>query len=110
MSRTSIELNPLAHPTAVHARPSQGYPPSIVPSFAPSVAPSVHTIQTFESNDGLSSGLGEPAEVTSKGRTLVIILSTTLVTGIGSMLNGLVTVTLPQLAVDLGIQDGLLLW
>jgi len=49
-------------------------------------------------------------KVTSKAKRAVIIASITLVTGVASMLNGLVTVILPTLQQDLHLSDSILLW
>ncbi|KAH0837254.1 hypothetical protein FOPE_04884 [Fonsecaea pedrosoi] len=51
---------------------------------------------------------GQP--VLRKGSTAVIFVSVTGVTGISSLLAGLVTVTLPTLAKDLHLPDSVLLW
>ncbi|OAL38268.1 hypothetical protein AYO20_02327 [Fonsecaea nubica] len=48
--------------------------------------------------------------VLRKGSTAVIFVSVTGVTGISSLLAGLVTVTLPTLAKDLHLPDSVLLW
>ena len=45
-----------------------------------------------------------------KGATAVIFASITGVTGISSLLSGLVTVVLPIMARDLGLSDSVLLW
>ncbi|KAH6884588.1 integral membrane protein [Thelonectria olida] len=46
----------------------------------------------------------------SKKRTFVVISSVTFITGIGSLLSGVVTVCLPTMVEDLQIAPGLLLW
>lgn len=110
MSRTSLELQPLplpVQPSTAYAKPRRE-----------SVAHSIHSNQTqdrVDVNDVTSIELSiaeaeESTFVTSRSGTLIIILSTTLVTGIGSMLNGMVTVSLPQLATDLDLQASLQLW
>ena len=48
--------------------------------------------------------------VTSKSRTVVIIASVTLTTGISTLLNGVTTVALPHMAAELAIPPGLLFW
>lgn len=48
--------------------------------------------------------------VTSKSRTVVIIASVTLTTGISTLLNGVTTVALPHMAAELDIPQGLTLW
>ena len=45
-----------------------------------------------------------------KGTTVIIFASVTGVTGISSLLAGLVTVTLPKMAKDLELSESLLLW
>lgn len=48
--------------------------------------------------------------VTSKSRTVVIIASVTLTTGISTLLNGVTTVALPHMVAELDIPPGLILW
>lgn len=48
--------------------------------------------------------------VTSKSRTVVIIASVTLTTGISTLLNGVTTVALPYMVRELGIPQGLVVW
>lgn len=45
-----------------------------------------------------------------KGSTAVIFATVTGITGISSLLAGLVTVALPRMAEDLELSDSLLLW
>ena len=45
-----------------------------------------------------------------KGSTAVVFLSTTFVTGMSSLLSGVVTVSLPKMVVDLDIPHSLMLW
>ncbi|KZF26937.1 integral membrane protein [Xylona heveae TC161] len=54
--------------------------------------------------------LGNVYQVKTKGKTVLIITAVTLVTGTASMLNGMITVSLPTLAIDLGIGPDLLFW
>lgn len=49
-------------------------------------------------------------QVETKGKTVLIVTAVTLVTGTASMLNGIVTVSLPTLAVDLELGPDLLFW
>lgn len=56
------------------------------------------------------SELGNAAHVEANGKTVLVVAAVTLVTGTSSMLNGLVTVSLPTLAVDLDLATELLLW
>ncbi|KAK4942309.1 hypothetical protein LTR10_017916 [Elasticomyces elasticus] len=53
---------------------------------------------------------GTQAEASSKGTTAAIFASITGVTGISSLLTGMVTVMLPKMAKDLDISDAVLLW
>jgi hypothetical protein len=46
----------------------------------------------------------------SKSQTVIVISSVTVITGISSLLAGLVTVGLPTIARDLSIPPGLVLW
>ena len=50
------------------------------------------------------------AKVEQKGTTSLIIATITGVTMISSLLNGLVTISLPAMAKDLDIPQALLLW
>ncbi|PNS14287.1 hypothetical protein CAC42_6800 [Sphaceloma murrayae] len=52
----------------------------------------------------------EVQAVTSKTRSAAIIVSIAMVTGAGSMLNGIVTVVLPTMAKDLGLGPELIIW
>ncbi|KIW85271.1 hypothetical protein Z517_00661 [Fonsecaea pedrosoi CBS 271.37] len=65
-----------------------------------------------DDDDGiLSERIPETSQpVLRKGSTAVIFVSVTGVTGISSLLAGLVTVTLPTLAKDLHLPDSVLLW
>ncbi|KAL0934518.1 MFS transporter [Colletotrichum truncatum] len=46
----------------------------------------------------------------SKGKTLVVITSVTCITGISSLLAGIVTVCIPAMAKDVNLESSLLLW
>lgn len=46
----------------------------------------------------------------SRGKTFIVISSTTVITGISSLLAGVVTVSLPTIAKDLQLGESLLLW
>src|ERR1700761_5631579 len=46
----------------------------------------------------------------SKSRTFVVILSVTVIPSISSLLAGIITVGLPTIARDLGLESNLLLW
>ena len=62
----------------------------------------------------ISAEAGEAAshvqKITSKKRSVAIIFSIAMVTGVSSMLNGLVTVILPTLIKDLGMSADLQVW
>jgi len=109
MSRTSIELHSFhepAHPSAVYTKGGERRQSTVSTVYG-------EPIRTHAVDDEISITRADSvtaAHVTSKSGTLIIILSTTLVTGIGSMLNGLITVSLPQLSRDLEIPPGLQLW
>lgn len=46
----------------------------------------------------------------SKGKTVVVISSVTCITGINSLLAGVVTVCIPAMAKDVNLEGNLLLW
>ena len=46
----------------------------------------------------------------SKTQTIIVISSVSVITGIGSMLSGLVTVSIPTIARDINFPQDLLLW
>ncbi|KZL75275.1 integral membrane protein [Colletotrichum tofieldiae] len=52
----------------------------------------------------------EQHEDLSKGKTLVVISSVTCITGVSSLLAGLVTVCIPAMARDVNLEKSLLLW
>jgi hypothetical protein len=54
--------------------------------------------------------LERPNQTLRKGPTAIIFTSVTAVTGISSLLAGLVTVALPRIVHDLDIPTSLLLW
>ena len=60
-----------------------------------------------EQNGGSSS---EEQDMVSRKRTVVIISSVTSVTFVLSFLNGLVTVGIPVIAPDIGLDPSLILW
>ena len=104
MSINQIELQAYSIPTE---------PPAVYHSSTSRtpVTPSLRTIRTDNTEEvSIAETDVQVEHVVSKSGTMIIILSTTLVTGIGSMLNGLVTVSLPSLAVDLELQKSLQLW
>ena len=54
--------------------------------------------------------IGQIPTIESKSKTTIIITAIAMVTGISSLLNGLVTVILPTMAKDLNLSKSLLLW
>jgi hypothetical protein len=98
MSRSSVELVTYSE-----------FPPS----------PSSQSLNNHESsapsqqNGSIGAELAPVAsthEDVSKGTTTVVIASVTCITAIGTLLSGLVTVGLPTMAKDLGLEQSLLLW
>ncbi|KAF1985392.1 integral membrane protein [Aulographum hederae CBS 113979] len=53
---------------------------------------------------------GEQLDEISKSRTAIVVASVTFITGISSLLAGLVTVGTPTIARDIGLDSSLLLW
>ena len=100
MSQTSIELAPSIALTILD-RPEAAH-----------LSAESHGIAAAVDGDGrdIQRNVSAATTITSKGRTAVIIASITMVTGIASMLNGLVTVILPTLQQDLALSDSILLW
>lgn len=96
MSRTSIELGPVALPAAV-ARSQRSIDAAFEYTQPGSDTFSLHSLERTET-------------VVSKSRSAAIISSVTLITAISTLLNGLTTVALPTIASDLDLQDNLLLW
>ncbi|EON65456.1 hypothetical protein W97_04694 [Coniosporium apollinis CBS 100218] len=105
MSRTSIELVPQVT-----------YPASVALPAPTANTGSTYSIATrqSESNDDDRRTLTEVVSAgrkdLSKGTTAVVITSVTCITGISSLLAGLVTVGLPTIAKDLNIPPALELW
>lgn len=52
----------------------------------------------------------EPQEVPGKGTTAIVLTTVVCITGISSLLAGLVTIALPTMARELGLGTDLLLW
>jgi hypothetical protein len=102
MSRTSIELSNIAAPQA----------PQAVFTGSSRVASTQRpsTIVNEVHSSGVALREREAAATPSKATTAIVIASVTLITGISTLLNGLTTVILPTMAVDLDIPDNLLLW
>lgn len=97
MSRSSIEMAQVAVPQAVASKASSTRRPSTTVNQSRIDGVSLRDLQRTETT-------------TSKSTTAIVISSVTLVTGISTLLNGLTTVILPTMAVDLDIPDNLLLW
>jgi len=87
MSQTSIEL--IRTPIVTETRSERQHDAEVV--------------------DAPRSVEAEP-EYLRKGTTIIIFTSITAVTGISSLLSGLVTVALPTIARDLDLPPSLLLW
>lgn len=67
--------------------------------------------QPASAASGPASTIAEPVNSTpSKSRSAAIIFSITCITGISNLLAGLLTVCIPVIAADIGIQAGLQLW
>jgi len=58
----------------------------------------------------MAESIASGQEKVSKGTTAVVIMSVTCITGISSLLAGLVVVGLPTIAKDLALDANLLLW
>jgi len=97
MSETAIEL------TRVSSRTVKVNEPEAVHFATPNTS----------AEDGLAnvhSNVTTTRPAPSKAKTAVIIASITMVTGVASMMNGLVTVVLPTLQKDLHLDQSILLW
>lgn len=92
MSQATIELQEAGRLSALPQPPS------------PSDAAPILIVDTEQSIQGPS----QQAETTSQ--TVIIITAVTLVTGTASMLNGIITVSLPTVATDLKLSTDLLFW
>jgi hypothetical protein len=108
MSRTStsteeIELvSPITFPEAIALGPmSPG---------GPILGRTLSTTSSRTQQQPSRSEAGIQGQETSKGKTFIVISSTTVITGISSLLAGVVTVSLPTIAKDLGLGESLLLW
>lgn len=105
MSRTSIELEPLSagplpKPTAIHLTKANNTLPA---------SSSQDALVRDDVEDDLSlRRVATTVETTAQ--TALVITAITLVTATASLLNGLVTVSLPTLAIDLGLGPDVLLW
>lgn len=72
----------------------------------------------LSSSSSITSGPGRTVASTesdqhediSKGKTVVVISSVTCITGISSLLAGVVTVCIPAMAKDVNLESNLLLW
>jgi MFS family permease len=84
-----------------------------VTAFIPNIEGPLHSIsRTISSQNaiGIANAESEENIKLSKGRTVVIILSVGVITGISSLLFGLITVAIPVIAKDLKLESNLLLW
>lgn len=101
MSRTSL---------TIQDNVSIAYPESVALTPLP---PSTQSLARRPSSDSERTHLtrvrSRSINVT-KGKTFIVITSVTVVTGISSLISGVITVALPTLALDLSIPTGLLLW
>ena len=102
MSRTSIELVPLKSSSDKIKLPKAAHIPTTKDGLDGTADDQndLHRVNTAASS----------VVVTSKSKTAIIIASITMVTGVASMLNGIVTVILPTLQVDLQLSESILLW
>lgn len=102
MSHTQIELTVIQPPEAAAKDPSLRRFSTSRPStrFSNDTDRDIQSLHNLERTD----------TVTSNSRTAVIIACVTLVTAISTLLNGLTTVSLPRMAKELDIPEGLLLW
>jgi sugar phosphate permease len=112
MSLSQVELSIIQRPEAAAKDLSLRRPSTSRPSTLGRF--SNETDRDAQSLHGLDiqslHSLERTDTVTSKSRTVVIIICVTLVTAISTLLNGLTTVALPRMAKELSIPDGLLLW
>lgn len=109
MSRTSaeIELQPVvAYPASVALTTPKDSNISLAHDAA-----SVRSKRSIDQQplEPTTTNRSEPPDL-GKGKTAVVIASVTCVTGISSLLAGVVTVTLPVMARDLPLDEQLLLW
>lgn len=99
MSHTQqIELHTIQEPAAVAK--TESLRPLSVARTDPDNNDADNSLHALECTDA----------VTSKSRTVVIIASVTLTTAISTLLNGVTTVALPHMAVELDIPQGLIFW
>jgi hypothetical protein len=96
MSHTSVEL--LTYPLSVAQLPS-------------SHSTLERTLSKYrDEHPPMAESIASGQEKVSKGTTAVVITSVTCITGISSLLTGLVVVGLPTIAKDLALDANLLLW
>ena len=96
MSHTSVEL--LTYPLSVAQLPS-------------SHSRLERTLsKSRDERPPMVESIASGQEKVSKGTTAVVIMSVTCITGISSLLAGLVVVGLPTIAKDLALDANLLLW
>ncbi|KAF4554561.1 Hypothetical protein D9617_4g003160 [Elsinoe fawcettii] len=83
---------------------------SLVRPDAAHIAGESHSAVIQEAENIENNAVGSDHVVTTKARSVAIIFSIAMVTGVSSMLNGLVTVVLPTLDRDLSLGAELLIW
>ncbi|KAF2478124.1 MFS general substrate transporter [Lindgomyces ingoldianus] len=98
MSRSSIELVQYPEPVT--------QPPSL--SLKGSNTPPLNDTRPI--NPPANAVVAQQADVPGKGTTTIVLLCVVCITGISSLLAGLVTVGLPTMAHDLRLEPNLLLW
>jgi hypothetical protein len=106
-SLTSVELVPtisLTRPESAHASRTSNESDGSLPRRRSSVLPTRPEILRQPAAENVSE------DEVSKSQTVIVISSVTVITGISSLLAGLVTVGLPTIAKDLSIPPGLVLW
>jgi MFS family permease len=93
-----LQVTPIQHPVA---------------AFHSNIEAPIRTISsTFSSRNntqGTTAQANEDVKLSNR-RTAIVILSVTVITGISSLLAGLLTVALPVIAKDLKLESNLLLW
>jgi hypothetical protein len=99
-SGTSIELIQPTRPNPIAILPMDQSEGQVLSRISSRVHPQREPTVTAE----------EDEDEVSKSQTVIVISSVTVITGISSLLAGLVTVGLPTIARDLKIPTALLLW
>lgn len=108
MSQTSAAtseaelVSPITYPTAIALGPISPGGPILSRTFST-------TSSRIQQQRQRSQLVIQDPEKT-RGKTFIVISSTTVITGISSLLAGVVTVSLPTIAMDLHLGESLLLW